>query len=312
MNDQATAVDPEDQLAAIFEKQEKAEADPVEEDVGVEEAETTDDESPEAAEEGQAEEDDGEEIEVEGKAYKVDKTLAAKLKAAESMQRDYTQKTQEAASIRKAAEERIQAAEAMERMRQASFTKAAEAFGIQQRLEAYDALDWNALFQTDPNTASAHKHERDTLREKLQRLNHESNQAWQAAEQQRQAALHADRQRTFQEVRKAIPNYDQALDDKLGKFVAEVGAPAETFASSPALVQLAYEAMKWRELQASKPALNKRVEGKPPVKVVAARSAQTNQQAAGIEQAKARVKKTGSSADAEDFLTRLFERKRKR
>jgi len=312
MNDQATAVDPEDQLAAIFEKQEKAEADPVEDDAGVEKSEDTEGEASDEVGDDQSEDEELEEVAVDGKAYKVDKTLADILKTRESMNRDYTEKTQQVAALRKAAEERIQAAEAVERMRQASFTKAAEAFGIQQQLEAYDALDWNQLYQTDPGTASAHKHTRDTLREKLQRLNHESNQAWQAAEQQRFASLHQAKQATFHEVRKAIPAYDQAIDDKLGQLVQSVGAPAEVFATSPALVQLAYEALKWRELQASKPALNKRVEGKPPVKVVAARSAQTNQQAAGIEQAKARVKKTGSSSDAEDFLTRLFERKRKR
>ena len=94
-----------------------------------------------------------EEVDVEGEKLAVPKTAAEKLKAAMLRQADYTRKTQELAQQR----EQFQQVTAQEQARieaeKASIQSVARVVAIDERLQQYANVDWQALSQSDPVAA---------------------------------------------------------------------------------------------------------------------------------------------------------------
>lgn len=101
--------------------------------------------------EASALDDDHEEVEHEGQVYRIPRAL----KGAFLMHGDYTRKTQELAEHRRALEAQRRAhAEAVE-LAQADIGDRAQLHLLDQQIEAYQGVDWEAYGQADPQSAQA-------------------------------------------------------------------------------------------------------------------------------------------------------------
>lgn len=128
------------------------------------------DEADENAEDGDEAPEEEEELDIDGNPLKVPKTLAEKLKARMMMQADYTQKTQSLAEQRREYEAQRQAFEAEAQTRQELFKEEAQLFAVQQRLNQYQNVNWQALAQQDVQKYAAAQAEYTQLRDYADRL----------------------------------------------------------------------------------------------------------------------------------------------
>lgn len=90
--------------------------------------------------------DDDEEIDHDGEKFKVPK----KLKDAFLRHQDYTQKTQAVAEQRREVETRQQALVQQAQAQQANLAAYAEVFNIDNQLQQFAQVNWNALIDADP------------------------------------------------------------------------------------------------------------------------------------------------------------------
>ncbi len=313
---------PEDRLAAMFGEKPApaAKADPEEAD----EPQADADEPEEEAAEGQADEpeteaepestdaaDETADIEIDGEVYSVPK----KIEGAFLKERDYRQKTAEVAEQRRALDERTKFIGELERVRSAVFDKAVAIKAVENQLARFDSIDWHALARTEGTQFNELRATYDELMRQHQTMRGEVQTAVQEQEQlsakQRQQLI----QQGNEELTKHIKGWSKELGQKLFSDTKTYGFTDEELAevNDPRYVRVLHDAYQWRELQKSKTTIvKKKIENAKPVTVKAARSAQTNQANGASEAARARLKKTGSTADAEEALYRMFDRGRKR
>lgn len=312
----ATAeVSAESRLEAMFEKQgegtrpEEAEAPdddlPVDEDEReTEPEEETDESTAEAATDESA--DDAEEVEYEGKAYRLPKEL----KEALLRQQDYTRKTQEVASQRKAVEQLAEQVRMQTEFQQAHLPKLVEIQSIDAQLKQYAQVNWAELAAENPAQCmtlqmqrNALKEQADGLRGELGRLAHEHGEKATQMRQQAQA-------RCIEEVRKDIKGFDadmlRSIDDTARTFGFSGDELAQV--TDPRVVKVLHAAMQYQKLQGSKSIADKKVQEARPVQVRSARSAQPNLQTKQLGDARARLKATGKVDDAVNYLTAKFAR----
>ena len=98
-------------------------------------------------------ESDDEEIDIEGEKYRAPKKLAERLKELEQgslRQDDYTRKTQTVAEERRAIEAERQSLVAQRQFQQQHVQAVAKVIAIDERLEQFSKLDWNAIDAADP------------------------------------------------------------------------------------------------------------------------------------------------------------------
>ena len=94
--------------------------------------------------------DDSEEIDHEGEKYKLPKKLAEEWKNGRLRQQDYTVKTQDLAKQRTEFETAQQEFVARQQFQQQHIQAVAKVMAIDERLEQFSKLDWNALTDADP------------------------------------------------------------------------------------------------------------------------------------------------------------------
>lgn len=307
---------PEAQLEAIFARQTgeaKPDPEPVEDTAEDEEASDDADDTTEEAEEGQSEEAPEEvELTVGDEVKKLTKAELAEIVAKrDSFQKDYTQKTQEVAEKRRAVEDRDQYLQAREHLMQTAFKEAAEVEALQSQLQKYDELDWATLAANDPAQALQLNLTRQTLE---RQLNQKRGVLDQVIASSRAALAEHERKQTelgqAELTRRIGPITDDARAN-LMKAANELGfTKAELM--SPAALHALHLASKYMALQASKALTEKKVAQAKPMSAPAARSGNQSIEQSKREALKARVQKTGKSADAEAYLERLFSMKRKR
>lgn len=287
------------------------------------ESETTDDElqegdEPESEEddgetgdEDQAEDEDDEEPETErgryvahnGRVKLADGTestvadlIAGNLKGA-----DYTRKTQEVAEQRRSVE--AQSTEAQASKKQADEQRQFMTTLLQQIVPP--APD-PALLDTDPMAYTRQKAANEQWTAHLNRL----TQDQQRANEERQAeAQRKERERADSEWDALIAKVPEFKDDKrLNRFVSDMKEHAEHYGLKPEeLRQVALDhrqalvlkdAIAWRKLQAKKPDVAKKVEGRPPVQKGGKRLNSSERNARTANDAMTRLKQSGSERDA--------------
>ena len=262
---------------------------------------------PGAEEVAEESEEDTEVVEFEGEQYELPK----KLKDAVLRQKDYTQKTQEVAERRRVLEDRERALEHMEKAREETFGATVALKNIEAQLQQFNQLDWDNLFAT--NQAEALR--LDRAQRQLQQQYMEQRQAVMAGYQKVTEVAEQGYQQAVQKTRETVSKeawWSPQVDEQIGKFADEVGLTQvhkRAIASDPSTYKLLHDAMKWRALQASKPAITKKVSDAKTVKV-ASRTAPTAQANAAYAQARERLAKTGKGA--EEALAAIYERSRKR
>jgi hypothetical protein len=308
------APDPQATLEALFSKAEgkppKAEA-PEPEDAPEEEPqdepEVDAEDAEEVADQPEAPKDDSEDVDLDGEVFKLPK----KVKEAVLRQKDYTTKTQELASLRRITEDKQQYVEAREQLVNGAFKEAAQVESLKSQLEAYKMVDWNELIQADPQQAMRLNFGKQQLENSLKtaeaELQNVSQRIRTAQEQHKAKQLElgrAELQRRLGTVKEEDRTAMLALGHELGFDDRDL--------MSPAAIEALALAAKYKKLQASKPAIDKKVSQARPFTQPAARTSQLTNEASKSKQMQDRYRKTGRSEDVEAFLAARIESKRKR
>ena len=250
------------------------------------------------------EEDDSEEVEWEGKAYKVPKEL----KPALMRQQDYTQKTQEVATLRKAAEDKAMFVEAQQQFQSAVSKEMGEFQALQARKAEFDRLDWSALYNADPGQAFNLRQQADALKEQLQtkqrELQEKAGRFEQARQQhtQKQWALAVEAAKT--RIGKFSPEEDIAMAQQAQALGFDQAELQGRFADARVL-QAIYKAAKWDALQQGKLLTEKKVSTARPVRQVSRTGPQAQRDGA-LADARQQLRKTGKDEYATKILNAMF------
>ena len=305
-------VSPEDRIAAFFDDEApQAEAPEASE---ADESEEPAEGEAEAVEEDQAEtapEPEVEEVELEGEQFKLPPKVAALVKKADSLDKDYTQKTQALADEKRVYEDKRMFIEAKEHLLGQSFKEAAELQSIQQQLEQYAALDWNTLIAEDPQQAMRLSFARQELQGKLsekqqnlQRSSAQIDEARKKHEANQKALNRAELERRIGVIKQ--PDVDRLMS------AAQELKYAETDMLSPAAMHALHLASKYLALQKAKPELTKKIASAKPMQAPAARSSNNSIEQSKQHAARLSLRKTGSTEAAEAVMLQILERQRKR
>lgn len=300
---------PEDRLASLLGGDDEPEQEA--EDANPETEESDEEQEPAEDDQDQPEEEGGEEVEFGGMAYKLPKPIAEVVRKAESFQADYTRKTQEAAEIRRAAEEKARFLDRMEKVRSEQFESVVALQSVQSQIKQLEAIDWNELARSDQSEFLR----LDRMQRTLVQQQNDLKETLRNAAGTETAAVSEFKaemlRRGAEELKRDIKgwNADKAKaitenakvygfsDDELGEI------------TDARFVKALHDAMQWRQLQASKPGIEKKVAGARPMKT-ASRSAPTAQRDSQQVASRESLKKSGKSADAEAFFESLFKSKR--
>lgn len=216
-------------------------------------------------------EEEFEEIEHSGKKYKIPKDVKPLL----MMQADYTRKTQEVAEQRRAIEQGIHTLQEREQaiVRQAEAQKQniqgyAHLVGLDQQLEHYAKVDWQAYEMQDPLTANSQwrqyqqlKEARTNIATHLQRQEHQAQTARQQQEVEAQRAQEAGFAKavdqTVAELKRDFKDWNGETETKVIEYALANGATKEQLrqaADKPLTFKLLYKALKYDQLVEKKKA----------------------------------------------------------
>jgi len=195
--------------------------------------------------------DDSEEIDHEGEKYKLPKKLADEWKNGRLRQQDYTVKTQDLAKQKTEFETAQQEFVARQQFQQQHIQAVAKVMAIDERLEQFQKLDWNALTDADPVQAlKLDRQMRELQQQKAQQIEGlQQSQAKLTFEQQQATARR--QQEAREELSKDIPGFGTA---EVQKQLLEVGKAAgykqEELASvqDPRAVKLLHKAYLYDQL----------------------------------------------------------------
>lgn len=309
------AADPQARLEEIFAKQlgedkpkaevEAPEPEEDEPDTEPDETEEVETDQPEVAK-------DEEEVDVDGETFKLPK----KVKEAVLRNKDYTQKTQELASLRKMVEDRQQFVEARESFVQHAFKEATQVEGIKAQLGQFESIDWTGLIQSDPQRAMQLNFAQQQLRTQLQTA--EANlgkvsQRIQEAHKQHQAK---QKELGSAELARRLGNISEqdrasmlSLAHELGYEERDLMSVAAVSSLAKANKLLAENAELKARLDGSKKVIEKKVAQAKPLSQPAARTSMQSAEQAKTQEIRERLRKGGRTEDAEALLARIFEAK---
>lgn len=167
--------------------------------------------------------DDSEEIDHEGEKYKLPKKLAEEWKNGRLRQQDYTVKTQDLAKQKTEFETAQQEFVARQQFQQQHIQAVAKVMAIDERLEQFSKLDWNALTDADPVQAlKLDRQMRELQQQRAQQVDGlQQSQAKLTFEQQQATARR--QQEAREELSKDIPGFGTA---EVQKQLLEVGKAA--------------------------------------------------------------------------------------
>lgn len=215
------------------------------------------------------------EIEINGKRYQV----PAEIKDGFLMDKDYRQKTQSLAEERRQVEARAAEIDQIRNVAQEELNARAHLIGINQRLEQYAQVNWNAWGDEDPVAAQKGWIEY----QQLERQAGQIGQFLQTAEAKRTENAQQETAKRLQETRdfaeKNIPGWTPEIDAQVTDFaVKELGFPVETLigAYSPPVYKTLHLA--WIGAQTMKAATAKPSAARPqqpkikPLNTISARS----------------------------------------
>lgn len=296
-------VDPVAKFTAALEAQEAKPAEEPKEDTvkdtPVEEATSQADEVAEEIEQTPEKVDDAADVELDGETFKVPKKIAdAVLK-----NKDYTQKTQEVANLRRIVEDRQQYQEAAAVIHEQTQQVRQELHSLEVQAKQLSDLNWGELWQTDPARAGPLHAYRTTLQEQIAAKRGEL----QGAEQR---AGEAFRTHKAKQLALGQAELERRLGGKkLTDVRSDLAQAAEKYGfgeaemMSPAAMHALFRAMEMDRLQSS-PVVAKRVAQAKPMAAPAARSSQSAANVTILDDLKAKAMKSGRSEDAESFLAR--------
>jgi hypothetical protein len=178
---------------------------------------------------------------------------------------DYTQKTQELAEQRRQAEHYFQQAQQNIQLQQQTIEESAKLHSVDSQVKQYEQVNWDAWMDQDPVEASKGwqkysmlKSQRDDLANTIQQ---KQTQVQQMSRQQLQQKIAEGAQQLASEIKGWGPELASALKTN----GMEYGFSADELDTviDPRMVKVLHDAYQWRQLQAKKPEVQKRVTQAP-------------------------------------------------
>ena len=240
------------------------------------EAETEGEESDEdqpADEDAEDSEDETETLTIDGEEVTLPKEVAEKVtKVQKRLEADYTRKTQEAAEMRKSAEQLKQRVEQDAVFYQQNTDLLVQGQSIDAQLKEYEGVDWAALAEQDIGAYSKHKEIRDNLRAQHQQIWQEFGQRQTFLSEQKAAEHKQQRDFTVETVKRAIPDYFEKYDNKVVGVAETLAtkhgltldkAKLKELSNDPLVVLALVELSKYHDLIAKRPESAKKVAAAP-------------------------------------------------
>jgi hypothetical protein len=187
----------------------------------------------------QPEEDDSEELEHDGQKFKIPKAL----KPLAMMQADYTQKTQALAEQRKAFE--AETAQKQATIQQ-NLQDVARVVSIDQRLQQFQNLNWQAVSENDPLQAQQLMIERQQLMESRQQIVGTISQRDQQRAFEAQQQFEIARNEGLKVLERELPNWGAPLARQIMEFAqSDLGYSAQELQTitDPRIVKTLHAAM---------------------------------------------------------------------
>lgn len=264
------------------------------------------------AQEGDSADDGYEEVEYDGKSYQLPKEL----KEAVLRHADYTRKTQEVAEQRRLAEALHETVKAREmaiaeeqQFHQVALQDMAEITAVNRTLEQYKGVDWQSLSDNDPVQAQKLWFAYQQEQQKSAQLQQALQGKYQQFAAHRQKVMQEAAKKGMEALKKDIPNWSAETAREL----REVGKSSYGFTDAelqqvydPRFVKLLADAAAYRKLQASKPAVNKRVADVPKTVKPGAQQSNSARKAEAYKASHDRLKKTGRVEDAAAVIAKLM------
>jgi len=300
MDEQGQPLDAEEAMVRFLEAEEAEENEELppddEEPVETEESEDSQEETEET-------EEATEEIVWNGETKAVTKT---ELKQLAQQGFDYTQKTQQLAEERRILAYERQTLQAQSQIQEKALDIVAEVKAIDRQLTAYKNVDWTALAETDPVEYLKHNHAYRELKEtkdaKVQEFQSIQSYGQQMTQQFTEQMVAAESQRLQQKIPEfRNPEKATGLKKSMVGYLEQRGfnqAEIDTVIDSR-MVEVIYDALRYKGLADTKPAVKKRIEAAP--KSLKPGSAQNVSTA--TSEVKKRLKQTGK----EEYAVRLIE-----
>lgn len=225
---------------------------------------------------------------------------------------DYTQKTQQLAEERRNAQAELNAKAQVLQLREQVFDKAAEAKSLEAQLSQYNAVDWNALVDSDPVQAMKLDRQYRDLQTKYQQIVNEINHTQQQVQANQQRLNGEFLEREKQSLIKSIPEWSDkakasAERDEIKDALRKVGYSEQDIDSltDHRHVVIARKAMLYDKLISKKPEVQKRVADAPkPVKP--GTSQKRNPNADSYAKSRESLKKTGRQDYAISAIEKLL------
>lgn len=275
-----------DNWLAADEPAEEAEGSDEQTEIEAKETESENDQ-PEAEDEDEDSGDDLEVLTIDGEEIALPKEVAEKVtKIQKRLEADYTRKTQEAAEMRKSAEQLQQRVQQDAAFNQQNTDLLVEWKSLDMQIKEYDEVDWAALAEQDIGAYSKHKEIRDNLRLQQQKVGQEFGNRQQFIESQKAEEHKKQLEYTIATVRKAIPTYDKATDDKAVQTAVKLGEkygikvdPQLLSQTRDPLVWIGLvELSKYMDIVDKRPATNKQVASAPKITKSVANTQKPSQQ----------------------------------
>jgi len=269
MTDQAEGQSPEDRMMALLDAEEEQGS---AEEEQPQEAQAQEEPQEEAEPEQEAEAQPAK-VKLKWNGEEVEKDLNEVVELAQQGY-DYTKKTQSLAEERKAIEAQAQAIKAQESMlqeraavQQALIKDFAKISSVDESIEQFNSVDWNALTDSDPVQAQKLFYQYSQLTNQRNKLVAELNQKQEQLAQQQQAHYQELLAKGVEQLKRDIPDWNQDKAKELRDTGKALGFTDQELSSvvDPRMVRVLWEASQFRKLQSSKPQIQNKVAGKPPV-----------------------------------------------
>ena len=178
---------------------------------------------------------------------------------------DYTQKTQQIAEQRKQLETLAQTVQQQYQLQQATIQETAKVYAMDSQLANYQNVNWDAWMDQDPIEASKGwqkfqmlKSQRDEVANSVQQIQAQNQQM---TMQQLQQKLSEGAQQLANEIKGWSPELAKSLKSNALEYGFTDSELDQVY--DPRMVKVLHDAYQWRQLQAKKPEVQKRVSQAP-------------------------------------------------
>lgn len=239
------------------------------------------------------------EVEYNGKTFKVD----PELREAVMLKADYTQKTQEIASVRRTLEIEKAALQANQLFNQQVGNLMQEFSKLSSLKEQAERIDRNSL-NTDQRLDL--DYELRKIDRQLNEIGGQINQQQTLHKAQFGQMVAAAVMESEKFMSRKVPGWNEESGKSLHEYGLQMGIPYEKLTTGwfadPTATHVMWKAQQWDKLQASKPGVANKASAAPPVSKPGSNAVNQSMRQSEYKQARANLKKTGSLEAFESLL----------